>query len=87
MITHFSKFFFVMVGLSSSSCIRKTMYVENFRQVFYECQNFGSISRRMENNGTLNYRCIAYIINALKFGYFCPDKPSAAHILNSLASQ
>jgi hypothetical protein len=29
-------------------------YVSNFRKVFYECQNFGSISRCMKNNGTLN---------------------------------
>jgi hypothetical protein len=30
---------------------------------------------------------IPYIINALKFEYLCPDKPSAGHILNSLGSQ
>jgi hypothetical protein len=27
---------------------------ENFRKMFYECQNFESISRGMENNSTLN---------------------------------
>jgi hypothetical protein len=34
-----------------------------------------------------SYGHITYIINALKFEYIRPDNPSAAHILNSLASQ
>ena len=69
-IQNFSKMFFVFFRFDWIELVElsKKNYVLNLKQVFYECQNFGSISLNMENNDTLNFFHKTLFEN-LKYGF------------------